>query len=178
MKHSDDEIFNCNEDNTFEEFQHFKAERYFVSEIEKPPVEVLDINEIFKSEAKNNNENNENLLDRLNKINNISNATKTMDMTSSQAIVSHASTAILGTTVAVVSAATLGIIPNIIVDDNNKINLVTESIEDNSTINTISISGIFNNYTSDYEFFVYLNQYNNDEIINNNKKNDEIPQAR
>ena len=36
MKHSDDEIFNCNEDNTFEEFQHFKAERYFVSEIEKP----------------------------------------------------------------------------------------------------------------------------------------------
>ena len=171
MKHSDDEIFNCNEDNTFEEFQHFKAERYFVSEIEKPPVEVLDINEIFKSEAKNNNENNENLLDRLNKINNISNATKTMDMTSSQAIVSHASTAILGTTVAVVSAATLGIIPNIIVDDNNKINLVTESIEDNSTINTISISGIFNNYTSDYEFFVYLNQYNNDEIINNNKAN-------
>ena len=184
MKENSDEIFNCNEENKFDEFQLFKAERYNVNEIIKPPAEIIKTNEIFQDEIKTKaNKKKEDLLDRLNKLENANTTnptpnTEALEVASNAAansstIVTHASSTILGTTVAVVSAATIGVIPNVIATPENKIvNVVEASILDNSSINTISVSGLLNDYNDEYKLFVYLDQYNNDELIDENNKID------
>ena len=123
----DCELYSPSEENKFEEFSFFPAEDYKIPELKNDSKEDFKVDELFQGEEPTKQEEKK-----------ITNFDKFKDK-----IISHSSTIVSTTAVAIASASIIGIIPDII-DNNNKNpfgTVLTNSLVDNSSFYQISIEG-------------------------------------
>lgn len=151
------------ETNNFKEYKEFKAEEYFIKENSNSS------DEIFKSsEFSDNNveveKQNASKFEQINKIQKLSsNITRIFTTTISSLSV------IVG-----VSIALPNIIPSLNIFDNNKVFVKDNSLIDKSIANLITIEGEIKNYNTSFEYYSYVSQYKDDEIISEKQKSDLI----
>lgn len=122
----DPEIFSGNEENVCEEYSLFPAEDYKTLELKNEAKEDFDVKEISLGEEPRKKEEKEGL----------SKFDKLKDK-----IVSHTSTVVTTTAVAVVSATVLGFVPEVIKEKNPFGALITDSLVDKTSFHQISIEG-------------------------------------
>ncbi len=150
------------EDNNFSEFKPFKAENYFPNERHDYSKD-FKVNESFENNIDINStkhnpniSNNKEQLKEIEKLtNNIQNIGK--------AITTHSSV-ILTSAVAVISASLVGVIPTINIF-NNEAKILTNSIINKPLVNQIVAEGKIINVDFNYRYFVLIDQYINDELI-------------
>ena len=148
------------EDNNFSEFKPFKAENYFPNERHDYSKD-FKVNESFENDIDStkyspNIFNNKEQLKEIEKLtNNIQNIGK--------AITTHSSV-ILTSAVAVISASLVGVIPTINIF-NNEAKILANSIINKPLVNQIVAEGKIINVDFNYRYFVLIDQYINDELI-------------
>lgn len=150
------------EDNNFSEFKPFKAENYFPNERHDYSKD-FKVNESFENDIdidstkySPNISNNKEQLKEIEKLtNNIQNIGK--------AITTHSSV-ILTSAVAVISASLVGVIPTINIF-NNEAKILANSIINKPLVNQIVAEGKIIDVDFNYRYFVLIDQYINNELI-------------
>ena len=153
------------EDNNFSKFKPFKAENYFPNErhdyskdfkVNESFEKDIDINSDKHNHNVSNNANNKEQLKEIEKLtNNIQNI--------GEAITTHSSV-ILTSAVAVVSVSLVGVIPTINIF-NNEAKILANSIINKPLVNQIVAEGKIINVDFNYRYFVLIDQYIKDELI-------------
>lgn len=144
----DCELYSPSEENKFEEFSFFPAEDYKIPELKNDSKEDFKADELFQGEEPTKQEEKK-----------ITNFDKFKDK-----IISHSSTIVSTTAVAIASASIIGIIPDII-GDNNKNSfgtVITNSLVDNSSFYQISIDGDMEISNDVSRYYALVKEFGND----------------
>lgn len=121
----DSEIFSGNEENVCEEYSFFPAEDYKTQELKNEAKENFEVKELSLGEEPKKEE--KEILSKFDKL--------------KDKIISHSSTVVTTTAVAVVSATVLGFVPGVNKEKNPFGTVITDSLIDKSSFHQISIEG-------------------------------------
>ena len=145
----DCELYSPSEENKFEEFSFFPAEDYKIHELKNDSKENFKVDELFQGEEPTKQVEKK-----------ITNFDKFKDK-----IISHSSTIVSTTAVAIASASIIGIIPDIIGDNNKNPfgTVLTNSLIDNSSFYQISIEGDMEINSDIARYYALVKEFGKDE---------------
>lgn len=145
----DCELYSPSEENKFEEFSFFPAEDYKIHELKNDSKENFKVDELFQGEEPTKQV--EKKITNFDKFKN--------------KIISHSSTIVSTTAVAIASASIIGIIPDIIGDNNKNPfgTVLTNSLIDNSSFYQISIEGDMEINSDIARYYALVKEFGKDE---------------
>lgn len=159
------ENYQTNENNSFNEYQEFKAEDYSVKEYKLLKKENIEFSENYSIGAKTNT-NNHQESDNFKKANELKNNT----LKNVNKLASTTSNIIM-TTGVVLAGTIIGVVPGVELFSQTdlKMTVIEESLTDLSTPNEILIEGEIENLKSEFPYFVTMEQYYNQELLSYNE---------